>query len=144
MRINLSILFINVHQAQLNNSHTQLQHIINFIPFFIQSVRDLGITVSPDISWSQHVNSFASRAQAIASWTISAFRSRDRITMFILYKSLVSSHLEYSCPLCNPHKVSDIQTLEGVQRTFTARIWGVHHLDYWSRLKAFNLMSLQR
>ena len=31
-----------------------------------------------------------------------------------------------------------------VQRTFTSRISGVQHLDYWERLKALNIMSLQR
>ena len=34
--------------------------------------------------------------------------------------------------------------LEGVQRTFTAKIEGVCHLNYWRRLKALGLMSLQR
>jgi hypothetical protein len=40
--------------------------------------------------------------------------------------------------------VSDIQELEGVQRTFTARIAVVQRLDYWERLKKFSIMSLQR
>jgi hypothetical protein len=40
--------------------------------------------------------------------------------------------------------VSDIQELEGVQRTFTARIAGVQRLDYWERLKKLSIMSLQR
>ena len=48
------------------------------------------------------------------------------------------------CPLWNSRKISDIQELEGVQRTFTARIAGVQHLDYWERLKKLSLMSLQR
>ena len=34
--------------------------------------------------------------------------------------------------------------LEGVQRTFTSKIWGFQHLDYWQRLKALDIMSLQR
>ena len=38
----------------------------------------------------------------------------------------------------------DIQQLESVQRSFTSRISGVQHLDYWNRLRALNLMSLQR
>ena len=64
--------------------------------------------------------------------------------MLTLYKSLIRSHLEYCCPLWNTSKISDIQQIEGVQRTFTSRIWGVQHLDYWQRLKALNLMSMQR
>ena len=64
--------------------------------------------------------------------------------MITLYKSLVRSHVEYCCPLWNPSKVSDIQQIESVQRTFTSRISGIQHLDYWGRLKSLKLMSLQR
>ena len=96
------------------------------------------------MSWSQHIHMVASRAKAVASWALSAFQSRDKLTMLTLYKSLVRSHLQYCCPLWNPHKVSDIQILEGIQRTFTARIWGMQHLDYWGRIKSLKLMSLQR
>ena len=107
-------------------------------------VKDLGVDISPDLSWSNHVGMVASRARAAASWALSAFKTRDRITMLTLFKSLVRSHLEYCCPLWNSSKVSDIQQAEGVQRTFTSRISGMQHLNYWERLKSLNLMSLQR
>ena len=54
--------------------------------------------------------------------------------MLTLYKSLVRSQLEYCCPLWTCHKVTDIQVREGVQKTFTSRIWGLQHLDYWKIL----------
>ena len=84
------------------------------------------------------------KARAIASCALSAFKARDKTTMLTLYESLVKSQLEYCCPLRNCHKVADIQVLEGVQKTFTSRIWGLQHLDYWQRLKALKLMSRQR
>ena len=86
----------------------------------------------------------ATKARAIAFWALSAYKARDKTTMLTLYKSLVRSQLEYCSPLWNCHKVTDIQVLEGVQKTFTSRIWGLQHLDYWQRLKALKLMSLQR
>ena len=61
-----------------------------------------------------------------------------------LYKSLVRSLLEFCCPLWNPWKITDIQLLEGVQRTVTSKIIEVKHLKYWDRLKVLGLMSLQR
>ena len=64
--------------------------------------------------------------------------------MLTLYKSLVRSHWEYCCPLWNNSKVLDIQLIEGLQRNFTSRISGVQHQGYWQRLKALNLMSMQR
>ena len=77
-------------------------------------------------------------------WMLSAFKTRDKATMMTLYKSLVRSHLEYCCPLWNCFNDKDIQQLEGMQRTFTSKIDGIQHLNYWQRLKALDLMSLQR
>ena len=64
--------------------------------------------------------------------------------MMTLYKSLVRSVLEYCCPLWNPWKITDIQMLEAVQRSFTCKIHGVQHLNYWERLEKLGIMSLQR
>ena len=64
--------------------------------------------------------------------------------MLSLWKSLVLPKLEYCCQLWSPHKTGDITKLEAVQRTFTSRIGGMENLDYWGRLKALKLYSLQR
>jgi hypothetical protein len=96
-----------------------------------QTVKDLGVTVSADLSWTPHVNMIAERAGKVAAWVLSAFKTRDKATMMTLYKSLVRSHLEYCCPLWNCSKNKDIQLLEGIQQTFTSKIDGLHHLNYW-------------
>ena len=57
---------------------------------------------------------------------------------------MVRNLLEYCCPLWNPSKVSDIQELEGVQRTFTSRIAGTQHLDNWGRLNAISCYTCGR
>ena len=80
-------------------------------------LKDLGIHVSPDLAWSPHISIISSRARAVASWVLSAFKARDRVTMVTLYKSLVRSHLEFCCPLWNPCRVADIQQIESVHRT---------------------------
>ena len=67
--------------------------------------------------------------------------------MMFLYKTYVRPHLEYCCPLWNPsgpNSIMNIKKLEAVQRSFTSRITSLQHLNYWERLKALNLMSLQR
>ena len=110
----------------------------------VEQLKDLGVIVSSDLSWFPHVSSLTSRARSVASWVLSAFKTRDKTTMLTLYKSLVRSHLEYCCPLWNTYKVIEIQLIEGVQRTFTSKIWGLQHLNYWERLSSLNLMSLQR
>ena len=110
----------------------------------VSHLRDLGITVSCDLSWSTHIRAICDKARQMAGWVFSVFHSRNRDTMILLYKSLVRCHLEFCSPLWNPTKISDIQELESVQRAFSARINAFQHLHYWDRLKKLGLMSLQR
>ena len=46
--------------------------------------------------------------------------------------------------LWSPTKIGDISLLEGVQRTATSKIADLDDLNYWQRLSALGLMSLQR
>ena len=100
--------------------------------------------VSSNMSWTAQIKNMADKARQKGSWVLTVFYNRSPTIMLTLYKSMVRSLLEYCCPLWDPHKVSDIQELEGVQRAFTARIAGSQDLDYWERLKKLSLMSLQR
>ena len=111
----------------------------------VSEVRDLGVTVTPNLSWTTHIQRIAKKASQAASWILSVFRQRDHHTMLTLYKSLVRSHLEYCCPLWNPHNQSNnIKCLENVQRTFTSKITGYKDMNYWDRIASLKLMSLQR
>ena len=112
--------------------------------YLVDMVKDLGIILSSDLSWGSHISTIATRARKVAAWVLSAFKTRNMPTMMTLYKSLVRSHLEYCCPLWNSCKTSETQEIEGIQQTFTARKWRFQHLNYWQRLKALDLMSLQR
>ena len=45
------------------------------------AVKDLGVLISADLSWSSHVTMIADRARKVASWVLSAFRVLDRETI---------------------------------------------------------------
>jgi hypothetical protein len=109
-----------------------------------KTVRDLGVLLSSDRSWSSHIEQTVQSARTMASWVLSVFRDRSPFIMLTLYKTMVRSRLEYCCPVWNPSKMQDIQALENVQRNFTRKISGCKGLDYWERLKRLNLLSLQR
>ena len=110
----------------------------------VSKLKDLGVTVSSDLSWSIHIRSITDKARQKASWVFSVFHTRSPHVMLTLYKSMVRSLVEYCCPLWNPNNIADIQELESVQRTFTSRIAGCRELDYYERLRKLSLMSLQR
>ena len=107
-------------------------------------VKDLGIIITEDLTWSKHIESIANKARKMAAWSLSVFGDRSQRTMLCLFKSFVRSNLEYCCPLWNPWKITDINTLESVQRSFTKRILGCTDLNYFLRLKKLRLLSLQR
>ena len=101
----------------------------------IPSTRNLGITISSDLSWSNHISNIVKRARSLTSWVLNVFRTREKSVMLTLYKSLIRSILEFSCPLWHPVKIREIHMLEGVQRTFTHMIAGSKDSNYWNGSK---------
>ena len=74
-------------------------------------VRDLGVNLSTDCSFTTHVNIVVWDARRIASWILGTFRDRSPLTMTALFTSLVRSKFEFCCPVWNPRKVKDIRAL---------------------------------
>jgi hypothetical protein len=139
--LNSSSLLSNLpFTAELKSYNTSDDHDIQ--PTTV--VKDLGVYLSSDRSWSTQINHLVQSGKKIAAWVLSVFRDRSPLLMLTLYKSMVRSRLEYCCPVWNPAKVTDVQALESVQRNFTRRINGCHDLDYWQRLEKLKLLSLQR
>ena len=64
--------------------------------------------------------------------------------MLTLFKSLIFPRIEYCCILTSSFKAGEISDIESIQRSFTAHIVNVNHLNYWARLKVLKLYSLER
>ena len=107
-------------------------------------VRDLGVHMSSDYTWSAHISTIAEEGRKMLSWVLGIFQDRTRLTMLTLYKSMVRSKLEYCCPLWNPSSVAEMLKLERIQRIFTSKVEGCRELPYWERLKYLRIQSLQR
>ena len=82
--------------------HEQKFELLNHLHNSKSSLPDLGVQVSIDLNWSRHIGSMVSKARNTLSWFFSVFKTRDRVVMTTLYKSLVRSTLEYCCPLWIP------------------------------------------
>ena len=108
------------------------------------SLRDLGVIITTELSWSSQINILAEKSRQMIAWVLSVFKNRSESTMMCLYKALIRSRLEYCSALWNPLNQTDIATLESVQRNFTSRIAGLSEFSYYERLKKLNLLSLQR
>ena len=96
------------------------------------------------MKWSLQATIAAQNANKMANWVLSVFSDRSKDVLLTLYKNIVRSRLEYSCPVWNPSSMQEIKKLESTQRAFTRYISGCQGLSYWDRLKKLGLMSLQR
>ena len=108
------------------------------------TVKDLGVNLSDNLSWSPHISKIAADAKKMASWVLGVFQDRSIPTMLHLYKSLIRCRLEYCSPVWSPSSTADIQKLEEIQRFFTKKIAGLSTTAYHDRLAILRLQSLQR
>ena len=83
------------------------------------------------MKWSLQATIAAQNANKMANWVFSVFLDRSRDVLLTLYKSIVRSRLEYSCPVWNPSSMQD-KKLESTQRAFTCYISGCQGLSYWT------------
>lgn len=86
------------------------------------TVRDFGILMSCDGSFSVHINKGCTTAKNLCSWILQTFKAQQRKPKLTLRKSLVLPHLDYCCQRWSPDKTGDIQALEGIQRFYLRKI----------------------
>ena len=107
------------------------------------SVKDLGVSVSGRLNFSEHCGRISSKASQRVGLTYRAFSSRDTPFMIGMFKTYVRPILEYNCEVWSPVKLEDIDRLERVQRSFTKRIKGLFNKTYSERLLLCGIESLE-
>ena len=107
-------------------------------------VKDLGVTMSSDFSFNEHINRICRSARNMCSWIMRTFKSRSSDLMLTTWKALVLPILDYCSQLWSPIKKGLIQKIEEIQKSFTRKIRGRRGEDYWTRLSSLHLYSLER
>ena len=105
---------------------------------------DLGITMSNDATFDQHILSMREKIMKKTGWALRTFRTRERLPMMTIWKSLVMPYHDYCSQLWSPIKTGMIQSIELLQRSFISKIRGLNQLSYWEQLKSLKLYSLER
>ena len=111
---------------------------------FESSVKDLGIIMSNNLTFKEHIETLATRCRGLSAWILRTFITRQKSPMMILFNSLILPRIDYCSQLWAPHYNKDWSALEAIQRRFTNQIDEVKSLDYWSRLKSLRLYSTER
>ena len=92
----------------------------------VQSAKYLGITITDNMDWGQHVSEISSKATKTLGFLRKNLPFAPRSTKEVAYKTLVRPKLEYAAPIWSPHSKLQINQIEKFQRTaarWTCRRW---------------------
>ena len=107
------------------------------------SHKDLGITLSVDLSWNKHYKIITAHAYKVLGLIRRTFSScHSTTTMTRLYVSLVRSQLFYCTQIWRTHLMKDILNIEQVQCHATKHILNDYTSSYKTRLIQLNLLPL--
>ena len=111
----------------------------------VKCVKDLGIMVSSDLSWSEHVNVTINKANKLLGLVQRTVGSSNPSAFSTLYKSLVRPILEYAVPVWNPYLSKDVLALEKVQRRASRLALGQKRgeMEYEDRLRKLKWPTLE-
>ena len=115
----------------------------SYLLYAVSSCRDLGITVSSDLSPREHVNTIVLKAHQRANMILKCFISTDTKVLSGAYYTYVRPILEYNSVVWSPVLKCEIGALERVQRRFTKRLRGMKELSYIDRLTKLELITLE-
>lgn len=138
-----SIMSIFSH-ASPDHSDPQTEYLINGQAISsCNQQKDLGIQISCDLSWSDHISRITSNAYKILGLLRRTFASSNNVTTKKnLYISLVRSQLTYGSQVWRPLLLKDLNPIEHIQRRATKYILNDYTSDYRSRLIMLNLLPM--
>uniref|UniRef100_A0A7E4V8T5 Reverse transcriptase domain-containing protein n=2 Tax=Panagrellus redivivus TaxID=6233 RepID=A0A7E4V8T5_PANRE len=120
------------------------------IPSTSGPVRDLGVMVSSDLSWDEHIKVCTRKAYSALYCLLKAIKSNNPTVLTRLYTVYVRPLLEFASPVFNPTLKRQAKELEKIQKLATRRIFFrspllrnyLSSFHYSDRLKVLNLESL--
>ena len=71
----------------------------------VDSFKDLGVTVTRDLSWAIHINNTVSKANKMLGIIKRSVGTANKDIISMLYISFVRPILEYAAPVWNPYLV---------------------------------------
>ena len=148
----------NMWQLNISISKTFLLHIGSKNPRHVYSIngtdivavdtiKDLGVHVSHDLSWSVNVQEVVKKANKIANVILHAFRCHNVDLYMSAFSIYVKPILDYCSYIWNPVLCRDIDVLENVLRAYTRRVFykcNLQRMSYPERLAVVEMPSLER
>ena len=96
-------------------------------------LRDLGVKISNDCSFSANIEKTVAAANKLSGWGLHSFTRRSRHVMSTIWKTLIQPKLDYCSVLWSPSDQGSIAKLKSLYSHFTAQVAGMETMDYWER-----------
>ena len=91
------------------------------------STKYLGINISSNLSWTQHIDKCTKKANSVLGFIRRNIKTNNRDIKTTAFKALVRPHLEYCCSTWSPYTDKDIRKIEMVQRRAARYVTNRHH-----------------
>ena len=75
-------------------------------------LRDLGVELCSDLSFSTHIQNLVTATTRLIGWVLRTFRRRSRMVMLTIWKTLIQSKIDYCSQLWCPTYQASIKSLE--------------------------------
>uniref|UniRef100_A0AC35GPB0 Reverse transcriptase domain-containing protein n=1 Tax=Panagrolaimus sp. PS1159 TaxID=55785 RepID=A0AC35GPB0_9BILA len=115
-----------------------------------ETIRDLGINVSDDLSWEPHINKIAKNATTRLFILFKALRSTSPKLLLQMYHTYVRPLVEFATPVFNPSARKLVDKLEKVQRVAVRLIFSrsrdlrpYSNAPYEEKLQMLGIESLE-
>ena len=107
---------------------------------------DLGVVISGNLTWRQHVCSIVSKAIFCSHPILCCFSSKNVLILLKAYVTYIKPLLEYNIVIWSPFLKSDIFMVESVQKRFTKKVFffcNIFNTSYSHCLNMLHLKSLE-
>ena len=113
----------HLHISRSNNSLDHSFQVCSHSIKTVKTVRDLGVLISCNLKWSQHIHHIHSTASVCVYQILRAFSSKNVCTLLKAFITYLRSKLEYNSPVWNPYLKKDTLLLESVQKKSTLNVF---------------------
>lgn len=82
----------------------------------MDSAKYLGVTISKDLSWNNHINNITASANRTLGFVKRNIRTKSKEVRSLAYNSLVRPQVEYASSVWSPYTKENINKIEMLQR----------------------------
>ena len=93
----------------------------------VKSAKHLGVTISNDMTWNNHIDSTAAKANKKLGFLKRNIKVKDSALKEKTYKAIVRPTVEYCATVWDPHYKTQAATVEKVQRRAARWVTGRFH-----------------